>query len=77
MVERVVAGIHASRPLTALRDTLLPKLLSGELRVGDAEKVVEDTMARKIRAQALKVYAQAAVAVPTGIFSPITKKRPP
>lgn len=27
--------------LSALRDTLLPQLLSGELRVGQAEKVVE------------------------------------
>jgi len=28
--------------LAALRDTLLPKLISGEIRVRDAEKVVED-----------------------------------
>jgi type I restriction enzyme S subunit len=36
-------GTHAreeTRTLTALRDTLLPKLLSGELRVPDAEKTV-------------------------------------
>ncbi len=30
-----------SQTLTALRDTLLPKLLSGEIRVNDAERVVE------------------------------------
>ncbi len=30
-----------SRTLAALRDTLLPKLISGELRVNDAEKFVE------------------------------------
>jgi type I restriction enzyme S subunit len=30
-----------SRTLAALRDTLLPKLISGELRVKDAERVVE------------------------------------
>ncbi len=30
-----------SRTLVALRDTLLPKLLSGELRVPDAERAVE------------------------------------
>ena len=30
-----------SRTLAELRDTLLPKLISGELRVGDAERVVE------------------------------------
>ncbi len=31
-----------SRTLAELRDTLLPKLMSGEIRVPDAEKVVED-----------------------------------
>jgi type I restriction enzyme S subunit len=31
-----------SRTLASLRDTLLPKLISGELRVKDAERVVED-----------------------------------
>jgi len=30
-------GVHESRNLAALRDTLLPKLISGELRVKDAE----------------------------------------
>jgi type I restriction enzyme, S subunit len=33
-----------SRSLTSLRDTLLPKLLSGELRIKDAEKFVEDAV---------------------------------
>lgn len=31
---------HESRTLAALRDTLLPKLISGELRAKDATKVV-------------------------------------
>ncbi|MFB6634066.1 restriction endonuclease subunit S [Streptomyces sp. NPDC056362] len=31
-----------SRALAALRDTLLPQLMSGRLRVKDAEKIVED-----------------------------------
>ena len=31
-----------SRSIAELRDTLLPKLMSGEIRVRDAEKVVED-----------------------------------
>jgi type I restriction enzyme S subunit len=31
-VERIVAGIHESRGLASLRDALLPKLISGELR---------------------------------------------
>jgi type I restriction enzyme S subunit len=30
-----------SRTLAALRDTLLPKLISGELRVPDVEKILE------------------------------------
>jgi type I restriction enzyme S subunit len=41
MVRRIVCNIHESRTLAALRDTLLPKLISGELRVKDAEKRVE------------------------------------
>ena len=36
MFRRVMAGTKASRTLAALRDTLLPKLISGELRVKDA-----------------------------------------
>jgi type I restriction enzyme, S subunit len=39
-VDRIIAGIHESRTLSALRDTLLPKLISGELRVKDAERYV-------------------------------------
>jgi len=33
MLKRVSQNIHESRTLAALRDTLLPKLLSGELRI--------------------------------------------
>ncbi|GAB6050616.1 hypothetical protein JCM16106_14640 [Hydrogenophilus islandicus] len=40
-IERIVCGIHESRTLAQLRDTLLPKLISGELRVKDAEKFIE------------------------------------
>ncbi len=39
LVDRIIAGIHESRTLATLRDTLLPKLLSGELRVPDAERI--------------------------------------
>ena len=35
---RIRQNAHESRTLTALRDTLLPKLMSGEVRVKDAEK---------------------------------------
>jgi type I restriction enzyme S subunit len=34
-VQRIIAGIYQSRSLAALRDTLLPKLISGEIRVRD------------------------------------------
>ena len=40
-VERIVAGTHESRTLAALRDALLPKLISGEIRVKDADRFVE------------------------------------
>jgi type I restriction enzyme, S subunit len=39
LVERIIANIHESRTLAALRDALLPKLLSGELRVAKAEEI--------------------------------------
>ncbi|MGH8006734.1 MAG: restriction endonuclease subunit S [Candidatus Binatia bacterium] len=38
---RASAAAHQSRTLAALRDTLLPKLLSGEIRVKDTEHFVE------------------------------------
>jgi type I restriction enzyme S subunit len=37
---RILAGTEASRTLAALRDTLLPRLIAGELRVQDAERIV-------------------------------------
>ncbi len=39
--DRIVASKQEYRTLASLRDTLLPKLISGELRVQDAEKFVE------------------------------------
>ncbi len=36
---RVVSN-QESRTLAALRDTLLPKLISGEVRVPDAERMI-------------------------------------
>jgi type I restriction enzyme S subunit len=41
MVDRIVASIYEGRTLAGLRDALLPKLLSGELRVPIAGKVRE------------------------------------
>jgi type I restriction enzyme S subunit len=39
--QRIEANEQQTQTLAALRDTLLPKLISGELRVPDAEKLVE------------------------------------
>ncbi|MFF1740740.1 restriction endonuclease subunit S domain-containing protein [Streptomyces mirabilis] len=40
--ERADRALAESQTLTTLRDTLLPQLMSGRLRVKDAEKIVED-----------------------------------
>ena len=42
IVELGAALRAQSRGLQELRDALLPKLMSGEIRVWDAEKLVED-----------------------------------
>jgi len=41
IIDRIISSIHESRTLAALRDTLLPMLISGELRVKDAERFLE------------------------------------
>ena len=41
LFEHVVGNIHESRTLAALRDLLLPKLMSGEIRLKDAEQALE------------------------------------
>jgi len=45
MVQPLFAKLRANTDMTktlaTLRDTLLPKLISGELRVGNAERIVE------------------------------------
>jgi len=40
--KQVVLNLQQSNSLASLRDILLPKLISGELRVPDAEKLVEE-----------------------------------
>jgi len=39
--EKILSNVQESRTLTQLRDILLPKLISGELRIADAEKFIE------------------------------------
>ena len=41
MRDRIVAGVHEARNLAELRDSLLPKLMSGEIRVGTIENQIE------------------------------------
>jgi len=41
-IDRIIAGIYESHKLAALRDALLPKLISGELRIKDAEKIASN-----------------------------------
>ena len=40
--DRVFVGMQENTILCQLRDTLLPKLISGELRIPDAEKFLEE-----------------------------------
>jgi type I restriction enzyme S subunit len=49
---RIEVTDHESRTLAALRDALLPKLVSGALRVKDAERFVAGLLINATRAQA-------------------------
>jgi type I restriction enzyme S subunit len=42
LFEKIVHNVKECRTLSELRDHLLPKLMSGEIRVKDAEKMVEE-----------------------------------
>lgn len=39
---QTIWNLRGSNALTALRDALLPKLISGELRVKDAENLIQE-----------------------------------
>jgi type I restriction enzyme S subunit len=41
IVTKIVANLHNARTLANLRDALLPRLISGELRVGEISETVE------------------------------------
>lgn len=43
-ISRILKAIHQSRTLGTLRNTLLPKLVSGEVRLRDAERIVGGKM---------------------------------
>ena len=42
IAERIESSVEINRILIDLRDALLPRLISGELRVPDAEKMLEE-----------------------------------
>ena len=42
LFEMILEQTKQSKTLSTLRDLLLPKFMSGEARVGDAEQLVED-----------------------------------
>jgi len=44
-VEQVISNIHENRMLIEIRDFLLPRLLSGEIEVREAEEQVEEVLA--------------------------------
>lgn len=44
LLELILANLHKSATLASLRDTLLPKLIFGELRVPNAEKFLEEVV---------------------------------
>ena len=43
IINKIIENIHQSRTLAQTRDALLPKLLSGEIRVDDASEMLEVT----------------------------------
>lgn len=44
MRQKCKKTVYENRTLSRLRDTLLPKLISGELRITDAQKLAEGAM---------------------------------
>lgn len=44
IVEKIIANVHTAASLTALRDTLLPRLISGKLRVPEAEAMLMEVV---------------------------------
>ena len=42
LFERLIENERQAQTLTQLRDTLLPRLISGQLRLSDAEQLVEE-----------------------------------
>jgi len=43
-MQLILVNLHQSRTLATIRDALLPKLLSGEIRVAEAVREVEEVL---------------------------------
>ncbi|MDA9735016.1 restriction endonuclease subunit S, partial [SAR116 cluster bacterium] len=44
MIQKISNSLDETKVLSELRDTLLPKLISGELKVPNAEKIVSEVI---------------------------------
>ncbi|MCJ8170766.1 restriction endonuclease subunit S [Atopomonas sediminilitoris] len=44
LLSRMIEGIHRAQTLTQLRDTLLPRLISGQLRLPEAQEQLEEAL---------------------------------
>jgi type I restriction enzyme S subunit len=44
LIEKIIINNLETQTLTNIRDTLLPKLMSGEIRVKEAERMIEEVI---------------------------------
>ena len=44
LFDRIFHNLYENQTLSALRDKLLPKLVSGEIRIDEIEKLIETTI---------------------------------
>ncbi len=44
LVSRMMANVHQAQTLATLRDTLLPRLISGQLRLPEAEALIQEVL---------------------------------
>ena len=68
--------MHESRTLAALRDTLLPKLISGELRVKEAEKLSGRSIRPAAPPRATLVYTHECFAPTRGRSDALQSRAP-
>ena len=44
LIEQIVCNVHSSKTLSSLRDTLLPRLISGQLRLPEVDSLLEESV---------------------------------